>query len=224
MKALAGLIRTFLEMACIHGFQHSQYHKMLFQFHVLEDRSLPNPGLPPFYSDKFFATIRKVHKESPLNVTKMTERQWYRLLLEDYVTMEEMEDHRRRFIPCRVEEASPENDWEVSWKRATLRGLGPESVSFLLKVLHQLLTTQERLSRVNPNTNPKCKAVGCPKIQNEDIVHALVQCPGNMGVGFEIMNRIRHFVPNMTDDMAVRLQFESDECLELPIVWVLAIS
>ena len=45
-----------------------------------------------------------------------------------------------------------------------------------------------------------------------------------MGVGRTIMDRVQSFVPNMTDEMALRLQFETDESLEMPIVWVLSVS
>ena len=224
IKAEAGLIRTFMETACIPGFRHSQYHRMLFQYHVLEDRSFPNPGILPFYNDEFFAMIRKVHNNSPLNVAKMTEGQWYGLLLEDHVTMEEVDGQGRNYVPCRVEAACPGNDWEVRWKRARLKGLGPKLTSFLFKVLHLILTTQERLSRTNPNTNAKCKAAGCPGVENEDLMHALINCPGNMGAGRVIMNQVQTFVPNMTDEMALRLQFEAEESLEMPIVWILAVS
>ena len=58
-KALAGLIRTFLETACNPDFRHSLFHEILFKYHVLEDRSLENPGMPPFYSASFFETIKK---------------------------------------------------------------------------------------------------------------------------------------------------------------------
>ena len=43
--------------------------------------------VPP-YATCFFAMIRKVHLETPLNVRKMSEKEWYRVLLEEYCTME----------------------------------------------------------------------------------------------------------------------------------------
>ena len=43
-KALAVLIRTFLETAAIPAFRHSLLHSMMFRFHVLEDLSVPDPG------------------------------------------------------------------------------------------------------------------------------------------------------------------------------------
>ena len=40
MKALSGLIRTFLETACMPQFRQSLYHQLLFRYHVLDDRSI----------------------------------------------------------------------------------------------------------------------------------------------------------------------------------------
>ena len=50
MKALAGLIRSFLETACISKYRQSLYHQLLLRYHVYEDRSIENPGYPPFYN------------------------------------------------------------------------------------------------------------------------------------------------------------------------------
>ena len=58
-KALAGLIRSFLETACNPDFRHSLFHEILFKYHVLDDRNLENPGIPPYYSASFFETIKK---------------------------------------------------------------------------------------------------------------------------------------------------------------------
>jgi hypothetical protein len=115
-KALAALTRTFLETACNPSFQRSLFHSNLFRFHVLNDTSIPNPGLPPFYSVQFFRKIRQVHLETPLNITTMTEKQWYRLYLEDFCTMETLGDGEGQghFIPTRIEENSPTTDWENS--------------------------------------------------------------------------------------------------------------
>ena len=67
MKALACLIRTFLETDCMTKFRQSLFHHLLFRYHVLGDRSIDYPGIPPFYSGDFFSVIREVHTNSPLN-------------------------------------------------------------------------------------------------------------------------------------------------------------
>ena len=71
-KSQAMLIRSFLETAINPKFLHSLYHNSLFRYHVLQQKDIPDPGIPPYYSQDFFSTIRKVHESSPLNVTTMT--------------------------------------------------------------------------------------------------------------------------------------------------------
>ena len=176
LKAQAGLIKSFLETAVNIKFRESLYHNILYRYHVLEETSLPNPGIPPFYSKDFFDKIRQVHLESPLNVCKMTEKEWYTLLLEDTCTMEVVEEGgQREYIKCRVERASPMADWEHCWRLARLSGLGPDNTSFLLKLLHQTLPTQERVARTKPSTSPNCKVQGCQG-EMENLAHALLFC------------------------------------------------
>ena len=225
-KALAGLIRTFLETACNPKFRHSMYHELLFRYHVLEDRSISNPGFPPFYNEEFFITIRQVHQDSPLNVANMTEGQWYRLLLEDKVTMEHIEGVGRKLIPCRVELANSDIDWEVVWKRVRLPGLGSELSSFLLKMMHQLLPTQERVARTSQTTNENCKMNGCVGEQREDVLHALVTCAGNGCVGRSVLDSVAAHIGmgGMTDEQAIRLDFDIEDSYELPVIWFLAVA
>ena len=223
-KAMAGLIRSFLETACNPDFRHSLYHELLFRYHVQEDKSIANPGFPPFYSASFFETIKKVYDVSPQKVGKMTEAQWYHLLLEENVTKEIDEEQVKRFSPCRVEIANMNNDWEESWRRMRLKGLGSELISFLFKVLHQLLPTQERLLRINQANSAYCKAEGCSGDQIEDLTHALILCPGNNGIGIKYLDAVKRHVPNITAESALLLQFESDTSMELAIVWFLSMA
>ena len=71
-KALAGLIRSFMETACNAQFRQLLFHNMLFRHHVLGDMSI-DPGHPPFYFELFFNVIRKVQEQLPLNVITMSE-------------------------------------------------------------------------------------------------------------------------------------------------------
>ena len=115
MKALAGLIRSFLETACISKYRQSLYHQLLLRYHVYEDRSIENPGYPPFYNREFFQVIHEVYHQSPLNIANMSEKQWYRYLLEERVTMMIGEqEESRKLIPCRVENIFPQINWECS--------------------------------------------------------------------------------------------------------------
>ena len=87
LRSLALLIRAFLETSANPKFRHSLFHEVLYRYHVLDDESLPNPGLTPYYDQGFFNIIKHYKDNSPLNITTMSTKQWYRLLLEDRVLM-----------------------------------------------------------------------------------------------------------------------------------------
>ena len=219
-KALAGLIRTFLETACMPKYRPSLYHQHLFRYHVLDDRTIADPGLPPFYNQEFFSFIRRAHYGSPLGVSLMSEKQWYQYLLEEEVTMAETE-HGRELIPCRAENKGPEIDWETGWLRARLPGLGHVLVSFLFKVMHDLLPTQERVSRTNPAVTATCKL--CESESVENLNHALVTCPANQGVGVAVLAALPTEV-GVDGHPALSLQLPVADQLELPVVWFLSVA
>ena len=222
MKALAGLIRTFLETACIGRFRQSLYHQLLLRYHVFEDSSIENPGFPPFYSEDFFAVIHQVHHHTPLNIEKMAEKQWYRFLMEEKITMEQGVGENRQLIPSRVEVKFPEYDWKIIWPRIRLRGLSPELSTFLFKVLHDLLPTQERIARTSASEDGMCKLC---LVQTDDLAHSLVSCPANQGVGEAVLHCLPdHVKDGVQDHEVLRLHLHLDDDLELPIVWFLAVA
>ena len=218
MKALSGLIRTFLETACMPQFRQSLYHQLLFRYHVLNDRSIENPSMPPYYNEEFFAIIRHVHNQSPLNVAHMTEKQWYRFLLEYKVTMVQAED-TQELVPCRAELKDPEFDWESIWPRIRLPGLGSEISSFLFKVVHDILPTQERVARTSPTVSGSCRL--CLLDITEDLHHALVVCPGNAGVGQAVLQCLPQ---PQEDEKVLKLQIVVGADSEYPVVWFLGVS
>ena len=165
--------------------------------------------------------IRKVHLESPLNIFKMSEKEWYTLLLEDSCTMEVVGD-REEFIKCRVERASPSTEWENSWRLARLAGLGPDNISFLLSLLHQILPTKERVDRTKPNASSKCKAQGCQQDTEENLSHALIHCQANDGVGIKLLECLRRLQPGLQPEDALRLELKVGEEAELSVVWLTA--
>ena len=216
LKALAGLIRTFLETAGNPLFSQSLYHNILFRYHVLDEISIQDPGFPPFYSKDFFLMIRQVHLNSPLNIFHMTEKMWYRLLLEDYCIMEDG-DYKK----CRVERMIPNIEWERCWALARLPGLGPENISFLFKLLHQILPTQERVARTKPNTSPNCRNALCQD-DRDDLQHALIHCQSNDGVGGLLLQCIRGVIPGLEVESLLRLGMNVDTDMQLPIVFLIA--
>ena len=126
----------------------------------------------------------------------MTQKDWYRVFLEDYCTQEKDNNTGERVsIRCRVEKANPQTDWEHSWRLARLPGLGPENTSFLLRLMHDLLPTQERVARTNPKAGAGCQVQGCAA-ESDDRAHALMHCLGNTGV-FAMGNLLRYYIGNI---------------------------
>ena len=107
-RALAALIRSFMETAAHPKFRHSLLHTHMFEYHVMGNTFLPNPGFLPYYPESFFKAIKKVHETTPLNVKTMTTAQWTRVLTEDHLIKEQADgDMTNQFIPSRAEQASP---------------------------------------------------------------------------------------------------------------------
>ena len=221
-KALAMLIRSFLETAINPKYLHSLYHTSLFKFHVLLDRDIPDPGLPPYYTKDFFTTIRDVHENSPLNVATMSSSDWYTVLVEDNITMPAHDgDSTRQFKSSRAELAWPDNDWDHTWKLARLRGLGPEITTFVWRLLHNILPTQERTSRIankgSGTTSSICKL--CQDQLEEDQLHAFFHCKNNSNASRALLNSITPVLPNITPRQVLLLDFDLEESQEFPIVW-----
>ena len=100
-------------------------------------------------------------------------------------------------------------------------GLGPENVSFLFKLVHQILPTQERVARTSARASPACPVPGCGH-ECEDLAHAIVLCEGNDSVGHRMISCVREVAPSVTIESALRLDFDVEEDMELPLVWLIA--
>jgi hypothetical protein len=128
----------------------------------------------------------------------------------------------REYIKCRVERASPESDWEQCWRLARLAGLGPDNTSFLLRVIHQTLPTQERVARTKPRASPNCKLQGCSTNSEENLSHALFYCSANERIGLQLLDCLQEVQPGLQADAVLRLELNVDDELELPVVWLLS--
>ena len=201
-KAKAILIRTFLETAINPKFRHSLLHSTMFQFHVLGDASVPNPGFPPYYPPAFFDTIRKVHQRTPGRVSTMSIKDWTQLLTEENLTM--MDDtSTRQYRPCRAETSSPATDWALSWKLCRLKGLGSDLTSFNFKLLHSLLVTRERMHHLTPAVSPTCSL--CSNAI-EDLQHVFFRCVFNNDVGKQLLTSIQNQIPAISEQALLQLE------------------
>ena len=134
--------------------------------------------------------------------------------------MVELADNQREYIKSRAELASPITDWESSWRHARTKGLGSEATSFLWKMLHCLLPTEARLSRILPNTSGNCKL--CPNPILADLKHCLFLCVSTREVGNWLLSLIKKHDSTITAARLLRLEFSSDTSTEMPIIWIIA--
>ena len=194
MKAMAGFISTFLQTAANPIFQPNLLHNLIYRKYVLlEDISdLPNQ-LPPYFSQDLFTIIRRIKNKSTINIIRLSEKDWTRMLTEDQITMAD-EDNQdiSRYIPCRVELASPDVNWELSWHLCRQPGMPPHLASFMWKLLHDLLCTQERLHRVGSSPSSSCKL--CKDVTGTQ-VHELILCHHNDSLGTNLLSTIQSYIP-----------------------------
>ena len=156
-KATAVLIKSFLETANGDKFLRNNYHHALFQWHVLNDTSIENPGLPHYYSKDFFSLIQFVNEQADLNLKRMTASHWYKVLLEKNITTEVKLNGKNENRTAKIEMKFPQIEWTRTWEYMRTRGLEGEQTSFLLKVLYNILPTRERLHRMRFEESPLCK-------------------------------------------------------------------
>ena len=210
-RALANQINCFLETACNPSFRRNQYHHTLYQYFVL-DENVPQPLKPPYFREDFFQIIRRINA-TPLNTSRITVKEIYRFLMDDFTMTEEA--GRQSLKPLRIERAAPAVSWDKTWQLARQSMLGPSLTSFLFKLLHNILPTAERTARILPNQSPKCNK--CREEENETLLHAFFQCPGNQRVTESLLVGLRSITPSLTPFNI--LAFQATEKHSFPLVW-----
>ena len=140
-RAMAELIKSFLDTAINPNFKRNIYHQALYNWHVEGVRTIPDPGKPPYYSTEFFDAIRDIKYEGLLRLSGMTLGMWYKALLENHVT-QEVDDNGFSFsVRSKAERQNPDINWEHVWAHSILPGLDSNETSFTLCLLHNLLAT-----------------------------------------------------------------------------------
>jgi hypothetical protein len=206
LKAMAGFITTFLQTAANPKFCPNLLHSLLYRKHVFGEDVPGVPATPPPYlTPELFATIKKVKDETPLNIVTMTEKDWTRLLTEDFLTMiPDLDSLDRQFTPCRAELASPSTDWSLSWAACRQPGVSPVLASFLWRMMLNLLSTQDKLHRMGTIQSPSCKMQGCSEVGT--LEHELLTCTKNDGIGQKLLECLQHYVPGLQAGEALRLE------------------
>ena len=225
MRAMACLLRSFLETAAHPIFRHNMFHEIMFRYHVLEEHDLPDPGLTPYYDEQFFGTLRHYHANSPLKISTMTIKQWYMVLMEDRLLMTPATDNNPQgLLPVRAETMSPNNDWPTTWRLIRLKGLNSELSAFLFKLIHCLLPTQDRVARLGAAEGQQPGMCLFCNLEIEDALHAFFSCPHSNVAGLALLGWVQGLVPDLSPEDALHLQLGGDMAHEeeLAAVYMLA--
>ena len=178
------------------------------------------PDIPPYFRGDFFPAIQRINA-SPLNVAKIGLKEIYRFLVEE-VTMKEDTAGTQTLRPLRVELIYTANQWDRTWNMARQSKLGPSLTSFLFKLLHQILPTAERVSRILPNQSPNCTRCRGNATAVETLQHAMFDCSENHQVGAVLLQGLRKLIPSINPTKILTLDFEPTEDQIFPITWSIA--
>ena len=121
-------------------------------------------------------------------------------------------------MPCKAELEAYTNNWERSWRLVRLPGLTPEMKTFLWKLLHKILPTQDRLLRMKKSKSPLGHCQLCQAEVVENLEHALITCQFNQNVGNLLVDGVSVMVPNITSNQVLRLELDVEADKELPLV------
>ena len=145
------------------------------------------------------------------------------MLTEDFITMQVNPiTNIKEFIPCKAELANPSTDWQLSWSLCRQQGIHPDMASFLWKMLHNLLSTQERLHRLGASHNPTCSRC---KQADGTLKHELFECNNNNHVGQLLLSCLQTYLPDLTPISLLRLELHNlDENIELSSTILTAVT
>ena len=156
-----------------------------------------------------------------MSVANMTTKQWYRILIENNVTMQVQEGSVRELIPVKCEVKNPLVNWDRTWSYTLMPGLGSEQKTFLFKMLHNILPTKARLFRLQQSDSPICSQ--CTSGNSEDCAHALLSCSFNTEeVNRWIRQVVNRVAPNINLQDIVTLNLDLDQTSAFPMVWFLS--
>ena len=203
-----------MELAANPKYHQSPFLSSLYRVHILQE-NIPCPPSPPYYSNQFYQYILSA-KNDGKNIIDMTTKQWYHYLINKDFLKDVKDDGTEVFYLCRAERNSPGIDWKTTWSKVKYPFLSSSTATFLWKLLHDLLPTEERLSTTLGNTTSTCR-FGCPN-QVATLVHCFFDCHLTSDVGSWALRMVHKFCPSMEEEKILKLDFTAGNNL----FWVTA--
>ena len=220
-RAMAELIKTFIDTAINPKFNRNIYHNALYEWNIEGNREIANPGVSPFYTVEFFTAIKAIKTKVQISLAKLSVGMWYQALMENYV-LTETDDNGFEFpILSKSERKNPAINWELTWSLVTHPVLESSDRSFAFRLLHDILITQENIAKAAgcKETSNKCSL--CPLDVLGSDLHSLIECPFNHDVGNWLVETLQKFYPNLTPSAIIKFSFEGvDKDKLIPFAWL----
>ena len=131
----------------------------------------------PYTIKNFFHFVKIFKESSPIDICKMSLKQIYTALL-DHNLIRGLD---KKLIPLHMEVKLPWNSWDTTWKCIRLKGLCGLAASTTYCSILNILSTWERLAKVNQASSSSCPH--CPS-KVEDVWHTISQCQSKDAANF----------------------------------------
>ena len=209
-KALAFLIKCFLEQCTNPNYIHSLFTTIIFRHYVMEE-DISCPPVPSCYNESFFEKIKDALYHG-YNISTMKTRDWYDFLL----SMDESLSG-----PTKIELTFPEINWPTIWSSLRVPSLNDAAKSFAFKLLNKLLPCERRLSSILRNSSPSCR-FRCLGNPDADLSHTFFDCQQSRDVGSWLIELVKKYDENATVEMILRLEVITSDAIAWVIIQTLA--
>ena len=105
----------------------------------------------------------------------------------------------------------------MTWKRVRIACLSSNTMTFLWKLMHQLLPTEERISSSDGNM-PSSGRSGCADNIEANLEHCLFECTLSSEVGSWLLETVQAFFPSATAASIISLDLSDNNA----VVWIVA--
>ena len=190
-KSLAMLIHNFLDLAANPNYLNSMFLKQIYNKHVL-DEDIDCPKLPQYFKDceDFFDIMKDAMSEGK-DIVNMTTKDWYHYILHNNILYTKVNGTFTKSL-CRIERNRPDLVFPEIWAFVRMTPLPSQTTSFLWRLAHELIPSENRLSQCNYGgfTSPFCKKA-CVGNVNATYTHIFFQCTHSKEVGDWLLNMVQ---------------------------------
>ena len=150
----------------------------------------------------------------------MTAGMWYRVMVESNIT-HQVTNAGTALTPCKIETKYPQVEWTRTWTLAATPGLSSNQLTFIWRMVHDLLPTQARLHRLGmPNINSSICSL-CNKNMVGNLTHSLLLCPFNDGAGHYLIEKLSSYILQLTPEQVILLNFDVSQEHQLPVLFMI---